>query len=36
MHTWEEMDRKNIILRRKGETRYLKGQEKIAKWDLHE
>ena len=34
MNNLEETDRKNLILRRKGEGRNLKGKEKIGKRNL--
>ena len=36
MNNLEETDRKDLILRRKGEARNLRGQEKIAKRNLLE
>ena len=36
MNNLEERDRKNLLLRRKGEARNLRGQQKIAKMNLLE
>ena len=36
MNYLKETDRKNLILRRKGDARYLRGQKKIAKRNLLE